>query len=198
MANATKQALRNSKSTAAKAPAKEAAKGKEAPKTETLELKGSIATVVKGKKNVGETVKVFMTAKGRFNKPIARAELEDGTIAWFQQDHLERVVAMEDADMKRLTEKQAAENDEVLYVPCNVVATNDAGTACRISYSGWIAEVWVPMSMIAKTGAHDDDAAKTPLYELPAWKVRKAGGADSYDKLKGLQAKYEKLVNAAS
>lgn len=189
MANATKQALRSSKSTAA---SKEAPKGKTA---EEQTLKGSIAKVVKGKKNVGETVKVFLVGKGSYGKPIARAECEDGTKAWFQQDHLERLVAMEAADMKRLSDAQEAENSETLYIPCNVTATNDAGSACRISYAGWIGQVWLPMTMIAKTGAHDDDKAKTPIYEIPVWKARKAGGADSLEKLMALQPKYEKLVN---
>lgn len=201
--SAASAAVAKAKAAAEKAKAATATKAAAAPKEQPAaeqpkftELHHMLCKVVGGKKNKGETVKVFLASskKNRFGGLTARAETADGEKIWLDQKHLEVVGKMDAKDVKRLDAERDAENNETLYIAANIGIEKD--NAVRLDYPGWFKKLWFPKTMITDTGATLADAAKTPIYEIVAWKVKREVGMDSYNVLKDKQADLEKIVNA--
>lgn len=183
------------KTETAAAPAKAKAKPAD-PEAKFTELHHMVCKVIGGKKHKGETVKVFLASsrKNRFGGLAARAENSEGEKVWIDQKHLEIVGPMDAADIKRLDDEREGENNETLYIAANIGVEKDA--AVRVDYPGWFKKLWFPKTMITDTGFTMADDAKTPIYEIVAWKVKREVGMDSYMMLKAKQAELEAIVDA--
>lgn len=191
--SAVKQAVSKAQAKAAKP-----AETKAAPATDAkyTDLQHKVCKVTGGKKHKGETVSVFLASakKNRFGALSARAENSEGEKVWIDQKHLEIVGPMDAKDIKRLDDERESENNETLYIAANIGVEKDA--AVRVDYPGWFKKLWFPKTMITDTGAVMADEAKTPIYEIVAWKVKREVGMDSYNMLLAKQPELEAIVNA--
>lgn len=164
-------------------------------------LIGNICNVSKGKEHADENVKVFFISKGRAavpaskghdeikaKKPIARAELKDGEIAFFRLDYLTVVKPMDPKDMKRLVDAHKAEQDATMYVYGK--CTGDGEKAVGIDYRGWMRPVWFPKETVTRIDTEFNGHA---VFEVPVWKVKQAG-LDAYDALMTKQAEIEASI----
>lgn len=215
MANAARQAVKNAKANASKAQAP-----KETPKDNTpavlseeerkvladlrkrerdtaIELskafQGKVVKVVNGKKRKGETGNVTWSGPNKYGKRIARIEFgEDFDI--IDQGYLEVVGDQDAKTRKRIEAANEASKNETFYIAATI--GHQSEKAVRMDYPGWFKSLWFSNEMVTKTSAVHGEK-NTPIFEIPAWKVRKECGKDAYDMLASKQDELAALVDAA-
>lgn len=208
--NNARQAVQNAKS-AAKAPAKQEqapANGalSEAEAKQLAELRkreretameamkaftGKVVKVTDGKKRVGETGNVTFAGVNRYGKKVARIEF-GSEIDFINPNHLEIVGDQDAKTKKRIHEANEASKNETFYIAANI--GRETEKAVRMDYPGWFKSLWFSKEMVTKTDATYGEKA-LPVFEIPAWKVRKECGADAYDALAAKQDELSKLVD---
>lgn len=216
MANAARQAVKNAKSNvASKAPAKSVPDTGTTPavlseeerkvladlrkreRDTAIELskafQGKVVKVVNGKKRKGETGNVTWSGPNKYGKRIARIEFgEDFDI--IDQGYLEVVGDQDAKTRKRIEAANEASKNETFYIAATI--GHQSEKAVRMDYPGWFKSLWFSKEMVSKTEATYGEK-NTPIFEIPAWKVRKECGSDCYDALRAKQDELAALVDAA-
>ena len=215
MANAARQAAKNVASKAqSKAPAKQEPKDNapavlsDEEKAQLAELrkreretamkameafKGKTVKVTDGKKRKGETGNVTYAGVNRYGKKVVRIEFGD-EFDFINPSYLEIVGDQDAKAAKRIKEANEASKNETFFIAATIGHQSDK--AVRMDYPGWFKSLWFSNEMVTKTNATYGEK-NTPVFEIPAWKVRKECGKDAYDMLASKQDELAALVEAA-
>lgn len=170
-------------------------------------LIGLLCKVTGGRKHKDEVIGVYYVSKrpNRYGAVNAMAEL-DGETVFVDTKYLEPTGDKMDAKLlKRLQAEREDNANATIYVACNVdVFTEkdkktgaDIVKTLRFRHPGWFAPIYFKPEMVTTTNAVTNDDKKLPIYEVPAWMIRRKAGGDAYEALLAKQDAYAALVDAA-
>lgn len=140
---------------------------------------------------VGSKVDCVWVGANRYLGQSARIAFSDGSEGFIDPKFLKKGKPFTDAEKAKAMAERQAEADDTVYIAATVTREND--NAVLIEYQGWFSGKWFPKKLVTKTGATDGEL---PIWEIPAWKVRKDIGNDALDHLRSKQDRWTAMVNA--
>jgi hypothetical protein len=132
---------------------------------------------------------IWIGVNRRFLSPLASFVTSDGKREWINPDHLTAGEPLSKARKAVLEAEAKEESEATVLIDGTVLRQGDKGVTIR--HSGFFKDMSFALTMVEKVGEMPNG---TPIFEVPAWKVRQEVGQIAVDALNGKREEYEKHI----